>query len=115
MSDQSIVKRLELAVIFLKDYQRINVDNFWLVPVEKNIISVNKASNYLHKENLTPLIISNEIRLLKSEFDDLKNMSKYFLNFINKKQLQYIIYIDYGRMGTEIVGQEKNGILEYFI
>lgn len=110
--DINDIKRLNVAVEFLKDNMPFSVANFGIRQINFSTIEVNCGSNYYHIENITKTIAREELIEKKEYFKSLIKEAKIFSEYIKNKKIVYNLIVDTGTAGV-LICREEDGKLEF--
>lgn len=95
------LKRIQAALEFLKDNQGFKVGGLYLSPRE-NEIAVVGQTNYNDTDNLNKGIALDELKDIKAEFNDYRDLDADFNNFFKDKTIRFCLAYDYGMRGIEL-------------
>ena len=105
------IKRIQTALEFLKDNQGFKVGGLYLAPRENEIVVVGQT-NYNDADNLNKGIALNELRAIKAEFNDYRDLNADFNSFFNNKTIRFCLAYDYGMGGIELCN-DLNGAITW--
>ena len=103
------LRRIQAALGFLKDNQGFKVGGLYLAPRE-NEIAVVGQTNYNNTDNLNKRIALNELKDIKAEFNDYRDLDADFNCFFKNKTIRFCLAYDYGMGGIELCNDLNGNI-----